>query len=238
MLFQHLTCTNTAGYLLYRATTILFQLFFEYQLLAKLPRKSFLPWQNDFKLSPHLKLTKFNLVDADFIYLVKITPRQNLYDYIQPDQMQALWFFIKQHFISRKNRVIPNLERWVPGCGPRLIVNTSNAKKVEVLDPNYNKDILPIYSEPCKTLSTRDFFEQMNIFTEFGDLSPTETLTLFDQFIQWPEYKQSPFLTSMENNLMKLEHSPMDNVDGLEIHEQDDEFTKKTEKIVDRKFDE
>ena len=126
----------------------------------------------------------------------------------------------------------------MPACGPRLIVNTSNSQKVKVLDPNFNKDILPIYSEPCKTLSTQDFFERMNIFTEFGDLSPTETLTVFDQFVQWPEYKQSPFLTSMENNLMKLEHSPIDNVDGLEIHEQDDEFHKGAQKVVDTKFDE
>lgn len=151
--------------------------------------------------------------------------------------MQALWFFIKQHFISRKNRVIPTLERWVPGCGPRLIVNTSNAQKGKILDPNYNREFLPIFSEPSKTLSTHDFFEQMNIFTEFGDLSPTETLTIFDQFVQWPEYEQSPFLTSIENNLMKLEHSPVDNVDGLELHEQDDEFSKGAVNIGDKKLE-
>ena len=109
-LYLHLTCSNQAGYLLYRASSVLFQLFFEHEFITKIPRKFFLPWQNDYKLTPHLKLSKFNLIDPEFMYLVKVVPRKDLYSHCLPDQMQALWFFIKQHFISRKNRVIPTLE--------------------------------------------------------------------------------------------------------------------------------
>ncbi|CAO1431609.1 unnamed protein product [Diamesa hyperborea] len=222
-LYLHLTCSNQAGYLLYRASSVLFQLFFEHEFITKIPRKFFLPWQNDYKLTPHLKLSKFNLIDPEFMYLVKVVPRKDLYSHCVPDQMQALWFFIKQHFISRKNRVIPTLERWIPGCGPRLIVNSKNVQQVKLLNPKIDLKSLPTYAEPCKTLSTQDFVQNINIWTEFGDLSPTQTLTLFDQFISWKEYKQSPFIACLENNLMKMESVPEE-----EITEEDDDVEIKT----------
>lgn len=58
-----------------------------------------------------------------------------------------------------------------------------------------------------KPISTTDFYPNINIFTEFGDLSPSQMLTLFDQFKNCPGYKDSPFLSSMESSLIKLETS-------------------------------
>lgn len=45
----------------------------------------------------------------------------------------------------------------------------------------------------------------MNIFTTFGDLTPSEMLTLFLQFIHLPGYERSPFLAAMESSLMRME---------------------------------
>lgn len=56
----------------------------------------------------------------------------------------------------------------------------------------------------------------MDIFTEFGDLSPTQFLTLFDQFRSWPEYAESPFTASLENHLMKTQLNADEHGDELE----------------------
>ncbi|XP_025407130.1 dimethyladenosine transferase 2, mitochondrial isoform X2 [Sipha flava] len=42
------------------------------------------------------------------------------------------------------------------------------------------------------------------IFTQFGDLTPPQILKLFLKFISLPEYKDSPFLSSMESRIAKL----------------------------------
>ena len=107
---QHLTCSRDIGYLLYRASTILFQILFEYEFIKKLPRESFLPWQYDYDLSPNNKLSRVNCINPEYLYLVRLTPRKDLYNLIVPEHLPAFWYFVKQHFISRKNRIIPTLE--------------------------------------------------------------------------------------------------------------------------------
>lgn len=65
----------------------------------------------------------------------------------------------------------------------------------------------------------------MNIHTEFGDLQPMQVLTLFDQFVNWPEFKESSFSESLEATLVKLHTNPDDVVsaDGVELAEEDDD---------------
>lgn len=67
---------------------------------------------------------------------------------------------------------------------------------------------LPPYCEPSKELSSDCYYEGLNIFTEFGDLSPSQALTIFNQFVRWPEYKDCPFIHSMENNFIKMDIIP------------------------------
>lgn len=73
-------------------------------------------------------------------------------------------------------------------------------------------------------MTTRDYYPGINIYTQFGDLSPSQALTLFSQFRQWPEYSESSFLASMENTLLKLEtandEQSMD--DAVNLAEEDD----------------
>lgn len=85
----------------------------------------------------------------------------------------------------------------------------------------------PAFCEPCRKLSIEDFSNNINIFTEFGDLTPTQVLTLFDQFINWPEYKESSFEESLEATLMKLHTNPDDTVDGVELPEEEDDVEAK-----------
>lgn len=98
-------------------------------------------------------------------------------------------------------------------------------------NPNLDIKTLPAFVEPCRELSLDDFNSNINIFTEFGDLSPSQVLTLFDQFINWPEYKESSFSASLDTTLMKLHTNPDETVDGIELPEEDDSETNKVPEI-------
>lgn len=73
-------------------------------------------------------------------------------------------------------------------------------------------------------MSTRDYFSGINIYTQFGDLTPSQMLTLFTQFRQWPEYGESSFLASLENTLLKLESVTDEQVldESVNLAEDDD----------------
>jgi dimethyladenosine transferase 2 len=106
--FMQLTCSSSAGYFLYRQSTVLFQILFEYQYIARINRKHFLPWQTKTFSTPrkekHLKY------DNDFMYLIRVEPRPNLLEYCTLGNLPALWYFIKQHLRSRSKAVIPIME--------------------------------------------------------------------------------------------------------------------------------
>lgn len=117
--------------------------------------------------------------------------------------------------------LLPFSRKWAPGCGPRLIIGTDNPCGVKPLHRNGDHEI-PQYSTQCTTMSNKDLYPSMNIFTEFGDLTPSQILTLFTQFRQWPEFKESPFLASLENSLLKMETSEQEaTIEGLDLHEED-----------------
>lgn len=60
-MFQYLTSKPASGYTLYRSTSVLFQLIFEWHLLEKLPRTGFLPWQVKQSTKKWAKLTKVRI---------------------------------------------------------------------------------------------------------------------------------------------------------------------------------
>ncbi|ALC46461.1 mtTFB2 [Drosophila busckii] len=220
-IFIHLTCSNEIGYLIYRSASMLFQILFEHRFIAKVPREHFLPQQAEFNLGKSSKLGKVKSINPEYLYLTKFTPRRNLHELCAAQDLPALWFFIKQNLVSRRNRIIPNLEKFVPGCGPRLIIN-QHAK--EAVTPLFKEAVkqLPPYSMRSTNMSTRDHFPAINIYTQFGDLTPSQMLTLFTQFRSWPEYNESSFLASLENTLLKLETVNDQSLDDSVIAEEDD----------------
>ncbi|XP_030558774.1 dimethyladenosine transferase 2, mitochondrial [Drosophila novamexicana] len=204
-IYIHLTCSNEIGYLIYRSASVLFQILFEHRFIAKLPRESFLPVQGDYNISKGSKLAKVRSINPEYLYLVKFVPRRNLHEICPVQDLPALWYFIKQNFVSRRNRIIPNLEKWVPGCGPRLIINQNALEDVSPIYADESTQHLPQYTMQSTSMSNRNYYPGINIYTQFGDLTPSQMLTLFTQFRQWPEYSESSFLASMENTLLKLE---------------------------------
>lgn len=121
-----------------------------------------------------------------------------------------------------------SFRRWIPNCGLRLTLNMKPTKSPELLFANFDSKELPEVVEPCKKLSNEDFLDNVNIYTEFGDLSPTQVLTLFCQFIKYPEYQESSFESSLESVLIKL-HTHPEEADELELTEEDDEKAKPSE---------
>ncbi|XP_017035918.1 dimethyladenosine transferase 2, mitochondrial [Drosophila kikkawai] len=223
-IYIHLTCTNEIGYLIYRSTSVLFQILFEHQFIAKVPREDFLPMQTDYNPRKGSKLVKVRSINPEYLYLVKFVPRRNLHELCPVQDLPALWFFIKQNFVSRRNRIIPNLEKWVPGCGPRLIINPKAPKPVKPTYPDEWPQKLPQYSSQSTSMSLKNYYPAINIYTQFGDLLPSQMLTLFSQFRQWPEYGESSFLASLENALLKLEtaNDEQNLEDGVTLPEEDD----------------
>jgi len=90
--------------------------------------------------------------------------------------------------------------------------------------PDESPKKLPQYSCQSTSMSTRNYYPGINIYTQFGDLRPSQMLTLFSQFRQWPEYGESSFLASLENALLKLEtaNDEQNLEDGVTLPEEDD----------------
>ncbi|CAH0400513.1 unnamed protein product [Chilo suppressalis] len=158
----------------------LFQLFFDYKILTSVPKVHFLPWT----YPPNNK--KLSVMDECNLYLVNITQKDKLP--CPPEYLPLLWYFFKPHMFSMSTKVIPMLEQWIPGCGVWLISGQD--------PPDTNKNISP--GEEDAELP------HMTIFTEFRDLTLRQKLTVFKRFVSWPEFEQSPFKVTMENNLPKF----------------------------------
>lgn len=90
--------------------SVLFQILFEYEVISKFETKNFLPWLQESKDTPYAKMALQYKIDADCMYLIKAVPRRDLHKHCQPENLIPLWYFVKQHFTSRTNRVIPTLE--------------------------------------------------------------------------------------------------------------------------------
>jgi len=114
-------------YTIYRPITVLFQLLFQHETLVSLPRKAFLPWETrdagSMSVGTRAEIYRKNRIphDPDQVFLIKFTPNTKVLEQVGRDHLVALWYFIRHHLYSRKTCVIPQLEQWIPGCGPRLI---------------------------------------------------------------------------------------------------------------------
>lgn len=108
----------------YNSTTVLFNLFFDYQLLCKLPREAFIPWDNIKKKNYFRKVCQINhhvfkrtdipyilfqlsRIDTDKLYLVHMVTKKDLP--LPFDQLVFFHYFIRKFFI-RNARIVPTLE--------------------------------------------------------------------------------------------------------------------------------
>ncbi|CAH2045312.1 unnamed protein product, partial [Iphiclides podalirius] len=164
----------------HKSIPALFQIFFDYKIITKVPIVHFLPWFHP----PSTK--KSSLLDKHLMYLVNITQKKQLP--CPSEYLPLLWYFFKPHTFSKSTRVIPMLEQWIPGCGVWLITGQDPPDSNKVIAPSKDDAPLP----------------HMTIFTEFGDLNLEQKITVFKRFVSWPEFEQCPYRVTMENNLPKF----------------------------------
>ncbi|EZA51932.1 hypothetical protein DMN91_006978 [Ooceraea biroi] len=162
------TCDISNGKI-YTSLKVMFQTMFHYEHLGTVDRKAFLPSARQKKTSSkHKYNSTFDeklREDYKHMYVIKLEPRSDLYSLLTKKDWIVFWYFVRHHMRKRSNRLIPDLEKWAPGCGIKLIAK------------NYT------------------------IFTQFGDLTPTQILEVFKEFKSWPEYRESYFLGSMGDSL-------------------------------------
>ncbi|KAF4524114.1 hypothetical protein B566_EDAN007697 [Ephemera danica] len=124
--YLQMTCKPRDEYQAYRYNSALFQVMYESQLLMKLPRNDFLPWEGIRNKQKAQRYKKLRSVDPDKLYLVRLVSNPKLLDLVPAENLQLMWYFFRVHLISKKKRVIPALEQWIPNCGPRLICQGLN----------------------------------------------------------------------------------------------------------------
>ncbi|CAF4911308.1 unnamed protein product [Pieris macdunnoughi] len=189
----------------HKSVPSLFQSLFQYKVLQKVPKAHFLPWT-----FPPSKKT--SVIDEHFLYLVNITQKETLP--CHPAYLPLLWYFFKPQTFSKSTRVIPMLEQWIPGCGVWLITGQD--------PPDVNKEVAPDETDAP--------LPHMTIFTEFGDLTLQQKITVFKRFVSWPEFEHCPFRTTVENSLPKFashlvsEGDPDPHLDDLEHSDSESEL--------------
>lgn len=93
-----------------------------------------------------------------------------------------------------------SFRHWIPGIGKRLILLKPSSRSQRIIETNYP---LPDFCSNCYELATDDYYPHLNIYTEFGDLSPNQMLSLFFVFRNSPEFEESSFLSHMETTMLK-----------------------------------
>ncbi|RZF42842.1 hypothetical protein LSTR_LSTR003666 [Laodelphax striatellus] len=119
--YSMLTNRGDLGNRIYTPLSVLFQNTFDSELLLKIPRNVFLPVR---KLKINRKsnhCVKLANEEGDLLYLIKITGRTEVAGLREIGLSSAFFNFVSQVFNVKTNRLIPFLEQWMPGCGPKLI---------------------------------------------------------------------------------------------------------------------
>lgn len=100
----------------------------------------------------------------------------------------------------------------MPGCGARLLPKFSTEPSIRSQPiKTVNLCETPPTTNPSMTLSHQDYYDKLNIFTQFGDLQPSEMFTLFREFRMLPDYLSCGFLASLDSVLVKMGAKPDEN---------------------------
>lgn len=102
----------------------MFNILFNSTMFGTLDRQGFLPWQQTKKL----KTKKFTFVEDDeLFYVVKLEPKSNLLSLFGGrEQLIYFWHFVRHCTYIPSLKIIPTLEKIIPGFGVRLIEKNYN----------------------------------------------------------------------------------------------------------------
>lgn len=105
---SHIKAGRGSNFRHYRDVSVLYNLFFDIDLCGQVPRDLFLP-PRGLKAQASLEL-------------VRLVPRRDLWELAgSAERLPEFVFFVRQNMVRRTAYVLPCLEKWIPGCGPRLV---------------------------------------------------------------------------------------------------------------------
>uniref|UniRef100_A0A0A9W2A9 Dimethyladenosine transferase 2, mitochondrial n=1 Tax=Lygus hesperus TaxID=30085 RepID=A0A0A9W2A9_LYGHE len=116
-IFWNINCEAASLPMMY-SKYLLFNIFFDYELLCEVDGKCFVPW---FKRDGKTAFLKDFEVNRENFCVMKAVPKRDLLKVVPPHLLTSLWFFTYQGTTTTRNKVIPYLEKWVPDCGPLFI---------------------------------------------------------------------------------------------------------------------
>lgn len=117
-MWNSLTCTDKRR----SSRAALFQIFFNYCLLGTVSRQSFVPWQRKVHVKRRQRKRVWQEDDHSYVCVVKFEPKPDLFSkYLSKDDLVPFWHFLRHNLSTLQKKVIPELEKWAPGCGVKLI---------------------------------------------------------------------------------------------------------------------
>ncbi|XP_019868579.2 dimethyladenosine transferase 2, mitochondrial [Aethina tumida] len=170
--YHVLTAMPQEKLITYKWSSVLFNLFFDYKLINKYPKEVFLPWES--KKSTGTK--RGDQVDSNFMYLVKIEFKKDIP--VPIEDLLPLYYFAQTFFHRGKKRILPTVEKWVPGSGLNIL--------------------LP-------KLQHSTYFNNIDIMTTFCELDPQQVLGVFREMKNHKSYEASPFHSMVQTHLTKIE---------------------------------
>ncbi|XP_011136400.1 dimethyladenosine transferase 2, mitochondrial isoform X2 [Harpegnathos saltator] len=115
------TCDNKQN-TMYTTLKVLFQLMFDYKLLGKLKRKAFLPWPMKRKKKRRGHRNEIlDELDYNEMFVVKLEPKGDMYSILSQEDWIIFWYFVRHTMRRRSNRVILEIEKWIPDSGVKII---------------------------------------------------------------------------------------------------------------------
>ncbi|KAF7265586.1 hypothetical protein GWI33_021038 [Rhynchophorus ferrugineus] len=123
--------------------------------------------------------------DSNNMYFIKIEMKTKFP--IDMEDTLPFYVFLKSCVRFTDRQVIPTLEKLVPNCGKNIIAPKQKHQ---------------------------EYFDDINIFTEFKELTPMQTVGIFKELISHPNYQSSPFAGMIESELMTSESISPNFVDG------------------------
>ncbi|XP_011305905.1 dimethyladenosine transferase 2, mitochondrial [Fopius arisanus] len=104
----------------HRAKNVLLRTFFDFKKLGTLPRKAFFPWEPENHWRK--RYVEYYKRDSEIMDVVKIETKEDFFsENFNHQDAIIFYYFLAIHMRKQNTRIIPLFEKWIPGCGPRLI---------------------------------------------------------------------------------------------------------------------
>lgn len=179
-LWHKYTC-DTSNAKIYTYTKVMFQAMFNCKFLGTLNRNAFLPWPRQNRKVKQTSSRMWAKQDYEQLNVIKIEPKSSLYLQLSQNDWITFSYFVRHHMQKRCNRVIPELEKWVPECGIRLI-----AKDYTIF--TQFGDLTPAQLiELFKEFKSWPEYNESNFLALMNNLNPSNEFTEFEDNLKMDE---------------------------------------------------